>query len=159
MKNQESRSALYPRCAIWIAVGCAVFAPLGCGGDDAEPRKIAGAGGTGGAGGTAGTAGTGGESGGGGDTDASGAVCGGFASLRCPDPNVTYCDFPEKSACGQGDMSGVCAPRPDTCTKDCPGVCGCDGKFYCNACEAHNAGIDDTSIGSCTDASNVGRTP
>ena len=27
------------------------------------------------------------------------------------------------------------------CTADCPGVEGCDGKFYCNECEAAKAGM------------------
>lgn len=27
------------------------------------------------------------------------------------------------------------------CTTDCPGVTGCDGKFYCNECEANRKGI------------------
>jgi hypothetical protein len=53
-----------------------------------------------------------------------------------------------------GDIAGICTPRPDNCTEDCPGVCGCDGKFYCNTCLAQRAGIDalPTGTGTCPDA-------
>ena len=27
------------------------------------------------------------------------------------------------------------------CTADCPGVTGCDGKTYCNECQANSQGI------------------
>jgi len=151
MKNQDLRSMLYAGCALGIAIGCAA-APLGCsstcgdataGADCTPGPETGGAGGTGGVGGAAGTGGS------------TGDACGGFASLRCPEPNATFCDFPDKMACGQTDATGMCAVRPDTCTEDCPGVCGCDGKFYCNACLAHRAGTDDVPMGTCSDASHA----
>ena len=79
-----------------------------------------------------------------------GAACGGIAGHRCPeDPSTIYCDFEDTVQCGATDGSGVCRARPTTCLLDCPGVCGCDGKFYCNACEAHRAGVDDAPGTTC----------
>lgn len=33
------------------------------------------------------------------------------------------------------------AHKNQMCTADCPGVKGCDGKVYCNECEANRHGI------------------
>ena len=148
MKKHERRSPFQARYALGIALGCALFAPIGCGGDDSSTGSTAGAGGTG----SGGTGGSGGTSG---DTDASGAHCGGFASLQCPEPTAEFCDYDEKQACGQTDASGVCKPRPAACTDDCPGVCGCNGKFYCNACQANRDGTDIHPMGTCSDAGDL----
>ncbi|MET0592262.1 MAG: hypothetical protein ABW133_06160 [Polyangiaceae bacterium] len=109
----------------------------------------AGIGGTSGAGGSGGSsAGTGGS---GGEIDAGPEVqCGGFASLKCPDPTKSFCDYPETAECGAGDVPGVCKPRPASCAAGGPTVCGCDGKSYLNACEAHAGGTDDHPNGSCS---------
>jgi hypothetical protein len=64
-----------------------------------------------------------------------------------------WCHFAD-GACGTG-ASGVCEPRPATssCTGLAP-VCGCDGRFYGNACRASSIGVDATGDTSCfpTDA-------
>jgi hypothetical protein len=126
-----------------------VFAPLGCGGDDTAPNSTGGSGGSG-TGGSAGSGGTGGS----GTGDASGENCGGFASLQCSAPEASFCDYDDKQACGQTDATGICTLRPAACTDDCPGVCGCNGKFYCNACQANRDGTDVHPTGTCSDAGN-----
>lgn len=157
MKKHERKSLRNACCALLMGLGCAALAPLGCsdsGGGCADAAcDNTGGGGTGGTGGSPDSGGGTGGSGGSTSNDASGAMCGGIASIRCPEPNTTYCDYDDKMTCGQGDIAGICMPRPGACPKDCPGVCGCDGKFYCNACEAHAAGTDDAPTGSCSDAS------
>jgi len=55
-----------------------------------------------------------------------------------------YCRF--ASGCG---ASGTCTSRPEGCTADCPGVCGCDGKTYCNGCGAAVQGVSVKHAGSC----------
>jgi len=72
--------------------------------------------------------------------------CGGLLGLTCG--GGMFCDF-EPASCGDGDQQGICRPLPQACTKDCPGVCGCDGAFYCNECTAHQAGVDEASDTSC----------
>jgi hypothetical protein len=68
-------------------------------------------------------------------------VCGGKTGQPCgPDE---YCLFAPGAACGVADGTGHCKPRPTSCTpSDCPGVCGCDGVYYCDSCLASQAGVD-----------------
>ena len=178
MKKHEIRW-LCAGSALCLGLGYALLAPLGCGGGcaDAAAECGPGAGGTGGVngtggasgmagsggaagtggnaagnGGSAGSAGSGGGSGAGGSAgngvDSGGVVCGGIANIKCPDS--MYC-----SRCDAGqDQLGVCLPRPDTCPRDCPGACGCDGKFYCNVCEAQRAGVNGMQ-GACPDAAKM----
>ncbi|WP_437475893.1 hypothetical protein WME75_24860 [Sorangium sp. So ce1014] len=108
-----------------------------CGGSVDIPPGSGGAGGTGGAGGD-----TGSISSGGGTPVACGGRSGGICGAE------EYCDFPDDS-CGTFDSEGQCSARPGGCPADCPGVCGCDGQFYCNACGAHQAGVDVSESTSC----------
>jgi hypothetical protein len=74
-------------------------------------------------------------------------LCGGLVGAQCAANE--YCDYPPAFMCGITDGSGTCQPRPQNCTRDCPGVCGCDGKFYCNACVAQQSGVDDSPNQGC----------
>lgn len=78
-----------------------------------------------------------------------GIVCGGIAGIVCPADQ--YCDkFPKDDVCGGGDMMGQCYPRPTNCPPtDCPGVCGCNHKTYCNTCGAAMEGIVVAHTGPC----------
>jgi len=155
MKKRERSALFYAVGAVSFAIVPALLGPLGCS-DDGDPTcaesQAACAGGAGGSGATGGTGGAGGTAGGGGsDSDAgSGEPCGGFASLHCSAPETMYCDYAETAACGASDGTGTCLLRPDSCAAGGPGVCGCDGKLYTNACEAHRAGTDDNPTGSCS---------
>jgi hypothetical protein len=115
---------------------------------------------TGAAGDRPGTTGTGGTPGAGG-TGAGGSggsiPCGGLTPNPRTCPAGMYCDYPADSMCGAADQPGICQPKPQVCTADCPGVCGCDGKFYCNACGAHSAGVDDSSDKSCLPKADAGQ--
>jgi len=47
------------------------------------------------------------------------------------------------SSCDKGcyNPSLEKASQGIVCTADCPGVIGCDGKNYCNECEANKLGV------------------
>jgi hypothetical protein len=130
---------------------------LACGGDVHETSGAGGgSGGTGSATASAGvgSAGAGGAGVGGAGGAATGvggsggvAICGGLAALPCA--LNEYCEYDDSAACGGDDSTGLCLPRPDGCTPDCPGVCGCDGESYCNECTAHAAGVDVDPKASC----------
>ncbi|WP_437565570.1 hypothetical protein [Sorangium sp. So ce542] len=114
-----------------------------CGGSvDTPPGSGGAGGGDDGAGGDgAATSATSGG-GGGGAPVACGARSGGICSAE------EFCDFPDDS-CGTFDTVGQCSARPEVCPADCPGVCGCDGQLYCNACSAQQAGVDVSESTSC----------
>jgi hypothetical protein len=104
----------------------------------------AGAGGAGAGG--AGVGGSAGQAGQAGAAGAGGTPC----SLQGKSCKLDeFCDYPD-GLCGNG-VSGVCKKKPDplscVCTVD--GACGCDGKMYCDACGAAQAGIDIQSNKNC----------
>jgi hypothetical protein len=145
MKREFLSGGHAGRLAWWLAAAGSLAVLLGSGCSSSVETE----GSTGSPGGsstaTGGGGGTGGAGGGG-----SMKMCGGFAGLTCDADEV--CDYSDDS-CGSADASGVCEPRPDSCIQDCPGVCGCDGNFYCNLCTAHAAGVDTSASMSCAQAS------
>ncbi len=57
------------------------------------------------------------------------------------------CQFRAPS-CGDG-VTGVCVPKPETCTEDYNPECGCDGTTYANACYRIMAGASLLHKGEC----------
>jgi hypothetical protein len=107
-----------------LALGCAALVAPACGGDDtpAGPEVLPG------------------------PTPTRGD-CSEPLGISCP--AGMYCDY-AASTCGAGDVLGMCRTIPDVCTEECSRTCGCDGLFYCNACVAHMAGVDDAADRSCS---------
>jgi hypothetical protein len=79
--------------------------------------------------------------------------------FACPDPSACFtnrdcaadefCQRTGGNLCDPLNVTGQCAPRPEACPENCPGVCGCDGLTYCNACLANAAGVNVAEDGTC----------
>jgi hypothetical protein len=75
-----------------------------------------------------------------------GQTCAGIGNLQCPAGQA--CQFP-LDQCNTPDLAGVCVEVPETCSKQGPPFCGCDGKTYANDCERRAAGVSLQATGEC----------
>jgi hypothetical protein len=75
-----------------------------------------------------------------------GQTCGGIAALQCPSGQACQYEFGQ---CNTADLAGVCVQVPETCPKQGPRICGCDGKTYTNECELLKAGVRPDKRGAC----------
>jgi hypothetical protein len=60
-----------------------------------------------------------------------------------------FCYERRPGTCPGPEHAGACARRPPFCAENCEPLCGCDGQTYCNACLAHQAGVDVAHNGAC----------
>jgi hypothetical protein len=135
----------------WSGALALVLTAAACGG-----RVVVDAPALGGSGGS----GTGGSNTGGSNTGGTtvAKTCGGKQGFVC-DPGE-WCQADQPGSCTNYDGAGTCQPIPGgTCPPDCPGVCGCNGLFYCSACAAHQAGADVSSSLSCASPADAGTPP
>lgn len=127
--------------AFFALAAALALAAAACGTEVIQPGESSGTSGTGGSTSTTmTTTGTGGSTSTTGVGGASPAFCGGKAGIPCAVDE--WCQFDPLTPCGNADGGGTCQPRPQGCPADCPGACGCNGVFYCNACKAHASGVD-----------------
>ena len=113
-----------------------------------------GAGGAGGAAGSASSSAAGATGdGGGGSGGAAPVACGGSAGATCGE--AEYCATPDTTCAADAQGECMVRPRVGECPDDCPGVCGCDHRTYCNECMAHAAGVSASTDASCASADYV----
>ncbi len=79
---------------------------------------------------------------------ATGEMCGGIAGLQCGSEK-DYCAMQIAQCREIADAAGVCAVKPQFCTRDYRPVCGCDGNTYSNACGAASQGVSIQYAGAC----------
>jgi len=77
--------------------------------------------------------------------------CGGFViegPRECTNPEE-FCYRTESAMCGRADAGGVCALKPQVCTRIYGPVCGCTGTTHSNECVAWSNGDSVDYVGEC----------